>query len=143
MDKFKKSNSGKSISTRLYRRIINDQNKTMNEIFVRYELEQIPSVVTKINLERSVFEYDNLFRNYTQQLLKLDSNNYILDFTDTNFMDSSFYGTLIIFLKQINANNKTLKLVINSKKNILFSKNIAISKFFDIYCSIDEALASY
>ena len=73
-------------------------------------------------------------------------NNYrnkhiILDFTNTELIDSSFLGSLIIFFKRITAAGGSLSLVINQEKTIIFSPIKNIIKMLDIYFSVDDAIS--
>lgn len=69
-------------------------------------------------------------------------NQYIIDLEHVNFIDSSGLGTLVSLLTYLKKSNGSL-LLVNINENIeeLF-KLTRLNEFFEIYQSIDEAVAS-
>ena len=103
------TNISQDISDKFRKRIEQNIEKAQNESFSSHIIEHIPACVITVNLERAVFEYALLFRNYTNQKLDLSYKNFIVDLSETLFLDSTFLGSIIVFLKQINAVGGTLK----------------------------------
>ncbi len=91
-------------------------------------------------MERAVFEYALLFRNYTNQKLDLRYKNFIVDLSETLFLDSTFLGSIIVFLKQINAVGGTLKLVVNSEKIALMTQIQNVADIVDTFSTVNEAI---
>ena len=84
--------------------------------------ERINAIIIKVNLNRAVFEHSSFFRKFIHLLLMQDIKHYILDFSDTVFLDSTFLGSIIYFFKQVTAKKSKLSLVINSSKITILSE---------------------
>lgn len=97
-------------------------------------------MVIKVNLERAVFEYALLFRNFTKQKLELKHKNFILDLSETLFLDSTFLGSIVFFLKQVNAIGGSLRMVINTNKVTIISQIENMKDIADTFSSVDEAI---
>jgi anti-anti-sigma regulatory factor len=80
------------------------------------------TIIVKINLCRAVIEDVAFFKDFTNYLLNPNIKHYILDFSDTIFLDSTFLGSIIIFLKKIKLSRGTLSLVINCDKITILSQ---------------------
>jgi anti-anti-sigma factor len=113
----------------------------MHEIFNAQEDENTNTVIIKVNLSRALIEHVSFFRDFTNYLLNPNIKHYILDFTDTIFLDTTFLGSIIYFLKRINSNGGTLSLVINLKKITILSQIKSLSNILKIYPSLEEATA--
>jgi len=72
----------------------------------------------------------------------LEYKNFILDLSDTLFLDSTFLGSIVFFLKQVNAIGGSLRLVINSNKVTIISQVQNIKNITDIFSSVDEAIVN-
>ena len=135
-------NIGLDISDKFRKRIEQNIEKAQNESFSSHIIEHIPAYVITVNLERAVFEYALLFRNYTNQKLDLSYKNFIVDLSETLFLDSTFLGSIIVFLKQINAVGGTLKLVFNSEKIALMTQIHNVEDIVDTFSSVNEAIVN-
>lgn len=73
------------------------------------------------------------------KLVDAEQNKIIIDLLKVNYMDSSGLGVLVALLKQIKKKNGELKLVnlpISVKKIFDLTR---LTKFFDIYETLEEA----
>lgn len=73
------------------------------------------------------------------KLIDADKNKLIIDLLKVNYMDSSGLGVLVALLKQIKKKGGTLKLVnlpVSVKKIFDLTR---LTKFFDIYETLEEA----
>ena len=123
-------------------RIKNNINKSLNEKFSTQVLENLPGLLIKIKLERAVFEYALLFRRFVEQKISSNYKNYILDLSDTLFLDSTFLGSIIVLLKKINKMDGTLRVVVNTNKMMLISQINNIEDIIDTFSSVDEAIVN-
>ncbi len=113
-----------------------------NSNFSSYKVTNGFYHVIKINLKRAVIEYVEDFREYVLMNHKDSNNDIIIDFTNTNFIDSSFLGTIISLLKKIKIAKGSLCLVADSSKIIFFLPIKNISRVIDIYPSVEEAVSN-
>ena len=118
-----------------------DFSKNTISNFSSYKVPNNYNHVIKINLKRAVLEYTEDFRNYMTVNHTKKNKDLILDLTSTNFIDSSFLGTIIVILKNIKIQNGSLSLVIDSSKITFILPIKNISKVLNIYSSVDEAIA--
>ena len=122
-------NIDERISDEFRKRIRENIENSQNENFKSSILEHIPAVLIKINLERAVFEQALLFRNYIMKYLETEHKNFILDFSKTIFLDSTFLGSVIFFYKQVDSIGGTVRLVVNTERMTLLSQ---VNNFDDI-----------
>ncbi len=74
------------------------------------------------------------------KLVEADKKKLIIDLTKVNYMDSSGLGVLVALLKEVKKNGGELKLVnlpVSVKKIFDLTR---LTKFFDIYESLEEAI---
>lgn len=110
--------------------------------FSSYKFSNSSFQVISVNLKRAVIEYVEEFKQYLNNRQNDHDNDIIIDFTNTNFIDSSFLGAIISLLKKIKISNGRLRLVVDSKKIIFFLPIKNISKVIDIYPTVDEAVSN-
>lgn len=109
-------------SNSIFSRIEQFENDEPFSIFNAQMDERINAMIIKVNLNRAVFEHSSFFRKFVHLLLIHDIKHYILDFSDTVFLDSTFLGSIIYFFKQITAKKSKLSLVIDSSKITILSE---------------------
>jgi anti-sigma B factor antagonist len=128
-------------ANKIRKRIEKNEIDALQEYFTSQKDEISNTVIVKVNLCRAVIEHVDNFKKFTNNLLNPNIEHYILDFSETMFLDSTFLGSIIFLLKRINANGGVLSLVINLEKiTILFQIN-SLSKILKIYPSLAEATA--
>lgn len=82
--------------------------------FSTYRLSTSYHNIVKINLKRAVIGHIVEFKEFMSKYHPESNKDLILDFTETNFVDSSFSGTIISLLKKVKLGEGSLSLVINS-----------------------------
>jgi anti-anti-sigma factor len=120
-------------------RIEKNELDALHEFFTLQKDENTNTVVVKVNLCRAVIEHVNNFKKFTNSILNPNIEHYIFDFKETLFLDSTFLGSIIYFLKRISASGGTLSLVINLEKMTILSQINSLSKIMEIYPSLEEA----
>ncbi|MDX1700159.1 MAG: STAS domain-containing protein [Melioribacteraceae bacterium] len=130
------------ISEEFRQRIQQNIETAQNENFKSKILEHIPAVLITINLERAVFEQALLFRNYIMNYLESDHKNFILDFSETIFLDSTFLGSVIFFYKKVNSIGGTVRLVVNAERMTLLSQINNFSDIIETFASVDESIVN-
>jgi anti-sigma B factor antagonist len=99
-------------------------------------------VVVRIKGDFTEFLVEKL-RNEMENFIKQDTKNYILDFSEVSYINSSGLGFLAGYLKKVRKIKGDIKLikVHNFIKNVLeISK---LSHVFDIFDSEEEAVNSF
>lgn len=100
--------------------------------------EQSGAMIMKVNLNRAVSEHSSFFKKFANILLVNDIHNYIMDFSDTVFLDSTFLGSIINFFKQVKAKKGKLSIVIDYSKIPILSEVFDISSI-NVFMSLKEA----
>ena len=93
----------------------------------------------KIDLERATANEAQDFKNYLSSFAQPNNNKFILDFSKSVFIDSTFLGAVVYIYKRISALDGTLILVMD-KQTILSTAIDSLSKIFKIYSTLDQAL---
>ena len=110
--------------------------------FYSYPVDNSCYKVISINLKRAVIDYVGEFKEYLKKHHSESKTDLILDFSNTNFIDSSFLGTIISLLKKVKISSGTLSLVVDSSKMTFFLPIKNISKVINIYPSVGDAVAN-
>lgn len=93
----------------------------------------------KIDLKRATANEAHYFKNYLSTFVEPDNNKFILDFSKSVFIDSTFLGAVVYIYKRISALEGTLILVMDNKQTILSTAIDSLSKIFKIYPTLDQA----
>jgi len=95
--------------------------------------------VIQINLLRATANDAETFKEYLKGLSSKIENTLIFDLSECNFVDSTFLSSILTF----NRNNKTkVELVVKDVRQLTIFKITKLDKIFDIYPSIELAMAS-
>ena len=106
------------------------------------KMDDISAIVINVNLEKADLEYASLFRDYIIDKLNSECENFIIDFTDTSYLDTTFLGSIILIYRKIIENSKNLKVVIDSSKLSLLSVVSNFGKYLKVFPSLDDAVQS-
>jgi anti-anti-sigma regulatory factor len=132
-------NSRKDISSNsIFSQIEQFESDESFSIFHAQMDDQINAMIIKVNLSRAVFEHASFFKQFLNILLAHNINHYILDFSNTEFLDSTFLGSLIYFFKKVKNKSSKLSLVIDLSKITILSEVIDLVGI-DIFTSLNEA----
>jgi anti-anti-sigma factor len=114
--------------------------EALAEKFSFQEIEHLSGVVIKVKLERAVFEYALLFRRFFEKKIGSNYKNYIIDLSDTLFLDSTFLGSIIVLQKRVNQKGGNLRVIINSEKTLMISQINNIGDILQTFSSVDKAV---
>ena len=119
-----------------------EQEHHYNGNFSSYLVQNSRHKVIKIRLKRAVIDYVKEFKDYVSIFHAESKKDLILDFSETNFIDSSFLGTIISLLKNVTIGKGSLSLVIDSSKITFFLPFKNVCKVINIYPSVDDAITN-
>ncbi len=97
-------------------------------------------VIEKVNLSRASIKEATMFRDRMITLVEENRKDIIIDLSKCDFMDSTFLGSLVMIHKKINRQSGKLKLVVISSRIIEMLKQSGLSKVFEIFSSVKEAV---
>lgn len=136
----KKTNYNEDITLEFRNRVKQNIESAMNEKFSSQILHNFAGKLIKVNLERAVFEYALIFRRYVEREITHEYKNYIIDLSNTLFLDSTFLGSIILLLKRIDKFGGSLRLVVNTQKIVLVSQIKDVGDILATYSTVDEAI---
>jgi anti-sigma B factor antagonist len=129
-----------TLSEEFKQRIQQNRLDSIKQLFTAEEMGQIPSLVIKVKCERAVIEKALIFKEFIDNMIEKDYKHYVLDFSDTLFLDSTFLGSVILFLKKVKLKGSSLSLVVNKEKLTILSLFENFNQLMSIHNSVDEAL---
>jgi anti-anti-sigma factor len=100
-------------------------------------------LIEVVNLSRATLREAVDFREILLNEIALGRKKIIVDFSETDFVDSSFLGALIIALKRVNALGGDLKLIGLSKLVQEMFQLTKMSELLKSYKTREEAIKSF
>lgn len=100
-------------------------------------------LIVTIDDERATVEFSSKLKKELLDKIEEKHNNVIFDLRKTNFVDSSFLGTLVAGLKKCTMNNGDLKIVGLQEPVRSMFELTRLYKIFDIFNTIDEAIKAF
>ncbi len=98
------------------------------------------ATILRVNHLRASLEEAKKFREFMILNIHQGHNEFIIDLTKCEFMDSTFLGAIILVSKKLRAENGKIILVADPQKlKVLHTLN-ELNKVFQIYSTIDEAV---
>ena len=99
--------------------------------------------VVAVNLVRSTMNEANEFRKILEDEISSGHTNLVIDLGKCDYVDSSFFGAIIMALRMMNDIDKKLKVVIpvNPREEIFVTTKTL--RLFDLYESREEAIKSF
>ena len=96
-----------------------------------------------VNLIRSTINEANDFRKIIEKEITSGHTDLIIDLSKCDYIDSTFFGAIIMALGMMKDVDKKLKVVIpiNPKEEIFVTTNTL--KLFDLYDTREEAINSF
>ncbi|MBU1680355.1 MAG: cyclic nucleotide-binding domain-containing protein [Bacteroidetes bacterium] len=113
-----------------------------NTIFQTFNHQDI--AIMLVNLTRGTVNFAADFNTSISEMLKKGKRKIIIDFTHTEFLDSTFLGALVSNLKKLSKEGGELKVVLDLKK--ITSTTFLLSgmdRVFKLYESISEAINDF
>ena len=138
----KETDYKEDITLEFRNRVKQNIENAINEKFSSHFPHNFPGKLIKVNLERAVFEYALIFRRFAEREITHEYKNYIIDLSDTLFLDSTFLGSIILLLKKIEKMGGSLRLVVNPEKIVLISQIKDVSHVLETFSTVDEAITA-
>lgn len=113
----------------------------MNEDFTREIVDEI--LVEKVNLDKATLKEAVKFKERLLDDATAGYSRIIVDFSKCSYIDSSIIGALVILLKKLKESNGELKVVIPKTDSFQFLTDTGLSKTFDLYHALNEAIYSF
>ena len=133
------SNTKYSSTKSLISKRISDDNQNDLEELYRYEVcPDIEGIIVTFNIDRAVIENTIFFNEIMKTILPMDYKHYILDFSSTLFMDSTFLGALVVTLKKLKAKGSTLSTILDYDKIKILAPFEKLKNILNAHTSFEE-----
>lgn len=100
-------------------------------------------VVEKIHFTRATQKESAIFRSRLDRYLSLKHYKIIIDLSECSFVDSTFLGVMVVYLKRVFEKGGEIKFVINNEALLKIIKDIKLDRVFNLYSSREDALKSF
>ena len=99
--------------------------------------------VVVVNLSRSTINEAKDFRQVVEGEINSGITKLVIDLSECEFIDSTFFGVIIITLKMMKSKGYSLKLIqpANFGEDIFTTRNL--TNFFDLYKTREDAIRSF
>ena len=99
--------------------------------------------IVAVNLTRSTLNEASAFRKILEQEISSEHSKLVIDLSRCDYIDSTFFGAIIISLKKMKSKGYKLKLVqpANPGEDIFTNRNL--TSLFDLYKTREEAIKSF
>ena len=111
---------------------------------MHYSFKTVQDVnVVTINEKRATVDFSAELKEDLIHKIEEENKNVIVDLSATDFVDSSFLGTLVAGLKKSTMKNGDLKIVgLQAPVRAMFELT-RLYRIFDIFETVDDALNSF
>jgi anti-sigma B factor antagonist len=100
-------------------------------------------LIVKIEEKRATIEFSGTLKDDLLKKIEQGNNRVIIDLSATEFVDSSFLGTLVAGLKKTASKNGDLKIVnLQEPVRVMFELT-RLYKVFEIFNTVEDALNSF
>ncbi|QQS38061.1 MAG: STAS domain-containing protein [Ignavibacteriales bacterium] len=99
--------------------------------------------VIKVNLSKATMKEAGELKNTVAESLSNGSSKFIIDFSQCEFMDSTFISALINSLKNVSKVNGKLFLANVHSESMSLMELTGTSKVFSFYPTVKDALKSF
>ena len=100
-------------------------------------------LIVTIDDERATVEFSAELKKELLDKIEEKHNNVIFNLSKTNFVDSSFLGTLVAGLKKCTMNNGDLKIVGLQEPVRSMFELTRLYKIFDILDTVEDAIKAF
>lgn len=116
-----------------------NQAESILKICTKEVIQDLNTIVLKVHIGRATLDSVPLFNEFLKAELHLVYSHYIIDLSETHFMDSTFLGSIVRLLKQVKAKGGNLSLVINFDQIKILAPFEQLQKILKVYPTLDEA----
>lgn len=100
-------------------------------------------LIVKIEEKRATIEFSGTLKDDLLKKIEQGNSKVIIDLSATEFVDSSFLGTLVAGLKKTASKNGDLKIVnLQEPVRVMFELT-RLYKIFEIFNTVEDALNSF
>ena len=100
-------------------------------------------LIVKIEEKRATIEFSGTLKDDLIKKIEQGNSKVIIDLSATEFVDSSFLGTLVAGLKKTDINSGNLKIVdLQEPVRVIFELT-RLYKIFEIFDTVEDALNSF
>lgn len=100
-------------------------------------------LIVKIEEKRATIEFSGTLKDDLLKKIKQGNSKVIIDLSATEFVDSSFLGTLVAGLKKTASKNGDLKIVNLQEPVRSMFELTRLYKIFEIFDTVEDALNSF
>lgn len=129
------------LEVKKHRNILNQESD--EKPFLIKKVKNINATIVRINRLRASAEEANNFQKFMMEYIEKGYSEFIIDFSNCEFMDSTFLGAVIIVTKKINLDDGSLVLVADPKKLKVLHALVELSKILKVYTTMDDALKGF
>jgi anti-anti-sigma factor len=99
--------------------------------------------VIAVNLTRSTINEAIAFRKLVEEEINFDHTNLVIDLSKCNYIDSTFFGAIVMALRMMKDKGYKLRVVkpVNPKEDKFITSNIL--RLFDPFNTREEAIKSF
>ncbi len=98
--------------------------------------------VISVQFERATLRESSSFKAYLEEAIAEDDRNIIVDLSECEFIDSSFFGVLVSGVKRMKAINKKFYIVYNVQNRLPIFSATGLDKVFTVFDSMEKAINS-
>jgi anti-anti-sigma regulatory factor len=126
--------------------------RNYRDILKRQADEKPFTIIKKNNIRATIIKINHLrasaneaikFKEFMQVNIHQGHLEFIIDFSNCEFMDSTFLGSVILITKKLNLANGSLSLVADPLKLKVLHALIELSKILSVYPNLEEAEKKY
>jgi len=96
-----------------------------------------------VKLSRTSIYMANEFKDFLNQAIDKKEKKILVDFSECDFIDSTFLGVLVIILKKVVAIGGSIRLVINNQNVKSSLEMTRMNKVFKVYDDLQTAISSF
>lgn len=121
-----------------------DKLDVKKELYMQYSFKTENDIlVVTINEKRATVEFSAELKEDLIQKIEESNKNVIIDLSATEFVDSSFLGTLVAGLKKATMKSGDLKIVGLQQPVRAMFELTRLYRIFDIFENVEDALNSF
>lgn len=98
--------------------------------------------VLSVQFERATLREASSFKAYMEEAIAEDNKSIIVDLSECEFIDSSFFGVLVSGVKRMKAIDKKFYLVYDVNNRLPIFSATGLDKVFNVFDSLEKAINS-
>jgi len=98
--------------------------------------------IFRVHTERATLREASCFKKFMEQVYAEHNKHMIVDLSECEFIDSSFFGVLVSGVKRMKSVNKKFYLVYDYTNRLPIFSATGLDKVFTVFESMEEAISS-